>query len=220
MVQIGVLGGTGPAGQAIALRLASVGVDVTIGSRAIDRARGTCDALWRRWPDRALPLVAGENAEAAAADLVIVATPWDAAPTTAASVARQLEGKVLISMANAIVRVGDEFLPLLPPRGSVAASVQAAVPGSMVSAALHHLPARELLDIDHDLDADVLVCSDHPEATAATAELISKVPGLRALDAGLLSAATALEALTPVLLNINRHYHARASIRLTNLELR
>jgi predicted dinucleotide-binding enzyme len=76
-----------------------------------------------------------------------------------------------------------------------------------------------LLDLNHDLDADVLVCSDHPEAIAATAELISKVPGLRAINAGLLSAATALEALTPVLLNINRHYRTRASIRLTNLEV-
>jgi len=195
-VYIGVLGGTGPAGKAVAVRLASVGIDVTIGSRSFDRARETCDLLCREWPDRVLPLVGGENAEAAEADLVIVA------------------------MANAVARVGDEYLPLLLPRGSVAASVQAAVPGSMVSAAWHHLPARELLDLDHDLEADVLVCSDHPEATAATSELISKVPGLRPVNAGLLSAATAIEALTPVLLNINRHYRTRTSIRLTNLEVR
>jgi 8-hydroxy-5-deazaflavin:NADPH oxidoreductase len=220
MVHIGVLGGTGPAGQAVAVRLASVGVDVTIGSRSIDRARARCDDLCQRWPDRQLTLRPGENADAAAADLVIVGTPWDAAAPTAAGVAVLLDGKVLISMANALARVGEEFLPLIPPRGSVAASVQAAVPRSMVSAALHHLPARDLLDIDRDLEADVLVCSDYPEATAATAELISKVPGLRPLDAGLLSAATAIEALTPVLLNINMRYRTRASIRLTNLEIR
>jgi len=219
-VYIGVLGGTGPAGKAVAVRLASVGIDVTIGSRSFDRARETCDLLCREWPDRVLPLVGGENAEAAEADLVIVATPWEAAPPTGAALARQLDGKVIISMATAVARVGDEYLPLLLPRGSVAASVQAAVPGSMVSAAWHHLPARELLDLDHDLEADVLVCSDHPEATAATSELISKVPGLRPVNAGLLSAATAIEALTPVLLNINRHYRTRTSLRLTNLEVR
>jgi NADPH-dependent F420 reductase len=219
MVYIGVLGGTGPAGRGIAARLASVGIDVTVGSRSRERARATCDVVCREWSARGLPLVGGENADAAAADLVIVATPWDAAPATVASLAAQLEGKVLVSIANAVARLGDEFVPLVPPRGSVAASVQAAVPRAMVAAALHHLPARELLDLNHDLDADVLVCSDHPEAIAATAELISKVPGLRAINAGLLSAATALEALTPVLLNINRHYRTRASIRLTNLEV-
>ena len=217
---IGVLGGTGPAGRAVAARLASVGIDVTVGSRSHDRARATCDAICDEWSSRALPLVGGENTDAAAADLVIVATPWDAAPATVAGVASQLDGKVLVSMANAVVRLGDEFVPLLPPRGSVAASLQAVAPRSMVVAALHHLPARELLDLDHDLEADVLVCSDHPEAIAATSELISKVPGLRAINAGSLSAATAIEALTPVLLNINRHYHTRASIQLTNLEVR
>jgi len=207
-VYIGVLGGTGPAGRAVAARLASVGIDVTVGSRSHDRARATCDAICDEWSSRALPLVGGENTDAAAADLVIVATPWDAAPATVAGVASQLEGKVLVSMANAVVRLGDEFVPLLPPRGSVAGSIQAVAPRSMVAAALHHLPA------------DVLVCSDHPEAIAATSELISKVPGLRAINAGSLSAATAIEALTPVLLNINRHYHTRASIQLTNLEVR
>jgi 8-hydroxy-5-deazaflavin:NADPH oxidoreductase len=220
MVYIGVLGGTGPAGRAVAARLASVGIDVTVGSRSLDRARATCDTVCKEWSARALPLVGGENADAAAADLVIVATPWEAAPATVAGLAPQLEGKVLVSMANAVARLGEEFVPLLPPRGSVAASVQAAVPRSMVAAAFHHLPARELLDLDHDLDGDVLVCSDHPEAIAATAELITKVPGLRAINAGLLSAAMALEAFTPVLLNINRHYRTRTSIRLTNLEVR
>jgi len=124
-VYIGVLGGTGPAGRAVAARLASVGIDVTVGSRSHDRARATCDAICDEWSSRALPLVGGENTDAAAADLVIVATPWDAAPATVAGVASQLEGKVLVSMANAVVRLGDEFVPLLPPRGSVAGSIQA-----------------------------------------------------------------------------------------------
>ncbi len=89
----------------------------------------------------------------------------------------------------------------------------------MVSAALHHLPARELGDLAHELEADVLLCSDHAEATRATAELIDKVPGLRAVDAGSLSSAMAIEALTPVLLQVNARYKTRSSIRLTNLRL-
>jgi len=120
---------------------------------------------------------------------------------------------------NALTRVGSEFVPLIPPRGSVAAWIQAAVPAAKVAAGLHHVPARELADLNHDLCGDVLVCSDHPEATLAVSDLISTLPGLRALDAGSLASASAIEALTPVLLQINARYRTRASIRLTNIDL-
>jgi NADPH-dependent F420 reductase len=218
-VRIGVLGGTGPAGQGLAVRLAATGLEVVVGSRSKDRACDICIDLVERWPKHHLAIEGGDNVEAASADIVVVATPWDAAAPTSASVAKELSGKVVISMANALVRVGHEFVPLIPPRGSIAAWVQDAVPGAMVSAALHHLPARELGDISHELEADVLLCSDHPEAIRATTELIDSVPGLRAVNAGTLSSAMAIEALTPVLLQVNAHYKIRSSIRLTNLPL-
>jgi NADPH-dependent F420 reductase len=218
-MHIGVLGGTGPAGQGLALRLASVGLDVTVGSRSRDRSSEICTKLCAQWPGRPLPIVSGDNAAAAAADLVVVATPWDAAAPTVGAVADLLSGKVVLSMANALTRVGGEFIPLIPPRGSVAAWIQAAVPAARVAAALHHIPARELADIDHEMCSDVLVCSDHPSATAAVSELIARLPGLRPLDAGSLASASAIEALTPVLLQINTRYKTRASIRLTNIDL-
>ena len=218
-MHIGVLGGTGPAGQGLALRLASVGIEVTIGSRSSERAAEICGMLRGRYPGRELPIAPGANQDAAATDLVVVATPWEAAAPTAASVRDALAGKVVVSMANALTRVGGEFVALIPPRGSVAAWVQAAVPEALVAAALHHLPARSLMELDHDLDADVLVCSDHGEATTAASDVIAKIPGLRPLDAGRLSSASAIEALTPVLLQINHRYKSRASIRLTNIDL-
>src|SRR2546421_4028467 len=138
-MRVAILGATGPAGSSLAVRLASVGVDVVVGSRAQERADAVCEKLREKWPGRELRLTAAENAKAAEADLVVVATPWDAAAATAASVADRLDGKVVISMANALVRVDDEFQPLVPPRGSVAAHVQAAVPHACVAAAFHHL---------------------------------------------------------------------------------
>jgi NADPH-dependent F420 reductase len=203
----------------LALRLASVGITVTVGSRSHERAGEICSKLCAHWPGRSLEIVPGDNAAAAGADLVVVATPWEAAAPTVSSVAEHLAGKVVLSMANALTRVGNEFIPLIPPRGSVAAWVQAAVPASRVAAALHHIPARELADLDHDMCSDVLVCSDHPSATAAVSELIALLPGLRPLDAGSLASASAIEALTPVLLQINARYRTRASIRLTNINL-
>ena len=218
-MHIGVLGGTGPAGQGLALRLAAAGFTVTVGSRSTERAEEICAKCQSDWPDRELAIVPGGNHSAAAADLVVVATPWEAAAPTVGALRDRLAGKVVLSMANALTRVGNEFVPLIPPRGSVAAWVQAAVPEATVAAALHHVPARELADLNHDLSGDVLVCSDHPAATAAVSDVIRRLPGLRPIDAGSLASASAIEALTPVLLQVNARYKTRASIRLTNIDL-
>jgi NADPH-dependent F420 reductase len=202
----------------LAARLASVGLDVTIGSRSVDRAKEICEELVHQWPQFDLKLTAGDNSAAAGADVVVVATPWDAAAATAKSVADQLAGKVVISMANALAKVGDEFQPLVPPRGSVAASVQAIVPASRVAAAFHHLPAKELGDLAHPMEGDVLICADDPSATEVTAQLVHMIPGLRPLDAGRLSNAAPIEAFAAVLLQLNVRYKTRAAVQLTGID--
>ncbi len=217
-MRIGVLGATGPAGSGLAVRLASVGYDVVIGSRSRYRAMEVADGLLARWPDHELAIDAADNEGAAGADVVVIATPWDAAASTAESVGDSLAGKVVISMANALAKVGHEFQPLVPPRGSVAASVQAAVPRSHVAAAFHHVPAKELGDIAHPIESDVLVCSDHPSATETTIEIVSSLPDLRALDSGELSNAAPIEAFAAVLLQVNVRYKTRVALRFTGLD--
>jgi hypothetical protein len=216
-MRIGILGGTGPAGSALAARLASVGFDVVVGSRSKYRAMEAVDQLLAQWPDRKLAIGAGDNNDAALADVVVLATPWDGATQTAVSVADHLRGKVVISMANALTRIGKEFQPLVPPRGSVAASVQAAVPSCRLAAAFHHVPAKELGDLDHPIETDVLICSDHPEATACTSDIVWKIPNMRPLDAGELSLATPIESFTAVLLQLNVHYKTRVAVKFTGL---
>ena len=217
-MRIGILGGTGPAGSALAARLASVGFDVVVGSRSRYRALEKVDQLLEQWPDRKLQIGAGDNNAAADAEVVVLATPWDGAVMTALSVADQLEGKVVISMANALTRIGKEFMPLVPPRGSVAASVQAAVPHCLLAAAFHHVPAKELGDLDHPIETDVLICSDHTEATNCTSEIVSKIPNMRPLDAGELSLATPIESFTAVLLQLNVHYKTRVSLKFIGID--
>ena len=218
-MEVGILGGTGPAGSGLAARLASVGIDVVIGSRSKERAEEACTTILGRWPGRELSLAPADNAGAADAELVVIATPWEAAAATAASVALQLEGKVVISMANALTRMGDEFEPLVPPRGSVAAHVQSAVPRSLVAAAFHHLPAKGLAQLDRPVESDVLICSDHPSAYEATAHLVDLIPDLRPLNAGSLANASSIEAITAVLLQLNVRYKTRAALRLTGINL-
>lgn len=217
-MRIGILGGTGPAGLALAARLSSVGFDTIIGSRSKYRAMEAVDEMLERWPDRQLRIDAADNAGASEGDVVVIATPWDGATQTATLVERQLRGKVVICMANALTRIGKEFQPLVPPRGSVAASVQAAVPACMVAAALHHVPAKELGDLDHPIESDVLICSDHPSATECTTEIVAKVPNMRPLDAGGLSLATPIESFTAVLLQLNVRYKTRVAVRFMGID--
>jgi hypothetical protein len=216
-MHVGIVGGTGPAGRGLATRLAAAGVDVTIGSRERLRADEIADGVRARWPERNLTIVGADNAGAVSADLVVVATPWDAAPSTVRSLAGELAGKVVISMANALVKDGREMLPLIPARGSVAAAVAAAAPGALVAASLHHLPASQMEDLDATLLADVLVCSDHLEATAATVELIGAIDGLRPLDAGSLNQAGAIEAFTAVCVTLNIRHRAHSTLRLAGI---
>lgn len=217
-MKIGILGGTGPAGSALAARLASIGYDVVIGSRSRYRAMEARDSLVEQWPELSVKLTSGDNEAAAAADLIVIATPWDSAATTGQENEAALEGKVVISMANALVRVGHEFQPLVPPRGSVAAHVQASLPKARVVAAFHHLPAKELGHLGEPIDSDVLICSDDAEAIKIVSEIVERIPGCRPLDAGELSNATAIEAFTAVLLQLNVRYKTRVAPKLTGIK--
>ncbi len=218
-MRIGILGGTGPAGSGLAARLASIGHPCVIGSRSKYRAMEAVDELVGKWPQLAELLEAGDNAAAAECDLVVIATPWDSAASTAQENEEALAGKIVISMANALVRVNKEFQPLVPPRGSVAAHVQAAVPRCRVVAAFHHLPATELGCIDQPIDSDVLICGDDPDAVRDGQRRSSQgFPGCRPLDAGELSNATAIEAFTAVLLQLNVRYKTRVAPKLTGIK--
>jgi NADPH-dependent F420 reductase len=212
-MDVGILGGTGPAGQALAARLASVGYDVVVGSRSEEKASAVCDDLRARWPGYRLSLQPSTNEGAAKSTLVVVGTQWAAAEPTVASVSDALGGKVVISMGNALAKVGKELLAVHLPTGSVAAAVQLAAPDALVAAAFQHVPARELGQLDHSMEGDVLICTDHAEALEATSALVRAIPGLRPLSAGSLAMAGTVEAFTAVLVRFRK-----ASLRLTGID--
>jgi 8-hydroxy-5-deazaflavin:NADPH oxidoreductase len=216
-MHVGILGGTGPAGRGLATRLALAGYTATLGSRDADRATEVAREAVAPWPHKTLDIRGSDNAGAAAADVVVVATPWDSAVSTIGPLRQALAGKVVISMANALAKEGKEMLALIPPRGSMAMAVASALPDSLVAASFHHLPASEMLDLDSGLEADVLVCSDHAEATAVTLSLIEAMDGLRPLDAGSLNQAAAIEAFTAVCITLNIRHRAHSTLRLAGI---
>jgi NADPH-dependent F420 reductase len=217
-VHVGILGGTGPLGRGLALRLAAAGTPVTIGSRDPERAAAVAAEIRGAWSDHDLAIGGAGNAGAANTDVVVMATPWEAAVATVKEVAPHVSGKVVVSVANALVREGSDMLAIVPPRGSVAASVQAWLPEALVAAAGHHLPAPVLGDLTRSLVADVLVCSDHPRATETAMTLMGQITGVRPLDAGGLAQAATIEAFTAVLVSLNIRYRAHSTLGLSGLE--
>lgn len=215
MSTVGILGGTGPAGRGVAIRLAHAGYDTVLGSRDPERAAAAAAAMD---PRGAGTIRGASNEEAAGCDLVVVATPWDSAVATVRSLRAQLAGKTVVSMVNALAREGKELTPLYPPRGSMAAQIGAALPESFVVGAFHHLPAAEMEDLDSDLNADVVIFSDHAEPLERVASMVDEMKGLRAVTAGSMSLASAVEAFTAVCISINIRHKAHSYVRLAGLD--
>ena len=214
-MKIGILGATGPAGRGLAARLANVGMKVYAGSRDLARAEATVKQLLDRFGDRVAGIEPAENAEVAkVAEVVIIGTAAQATVTTAAEHAAALAGKPVVSMANAMKRVGSSFEPVPVHEGSIAAAVQAAAPEALVAAALHHVPASAFAALDRPMRGDVVVVSDHLEALRATQALVSAMPDLRPLDGGPLANAVGLEAFCAVLLTVNLRYGGKATLQL------
>jgi 8-hydroxy-5-deazaflavin:NADPH oxidoreductase len=209
-MRVAVLGGTGSFGRALAARLAALGQDeIVIGSRQAERAVETARELGGGRVDGA----ANEDA-VRGADLVVLAVKADAALETARTVAPALGTIPLLSVASAIeLRRGAGMIPD-PNERSLAERVQELV-GAPVAAGLHSIAAANLAEEQPDEDA--LVCGDDARAKGLALELADRLVGGRALDAGPLAAARALEGLTAVIVNLNRRYKAHAGIRITGV---
>jgi NADPH-dependent F420 reductase len=217
-MHIGVIGGTGPAGKGLVARLADLGHDVVLGSRDPARGAAIVSELQSEWGERLARMVGAGNEDAAAADFVILAVPWEGAADTAAAHAPALAGKVVVSMVNGLEKVGRAFRPILPPAGSVAEQVQEAAPDARVTSAFHLVPAAHWIALDAALEEDVIACADDDDARAELLALIAGIPALRAFDGGPLANSAGLEAFTSVMLTVNLRHKGRSSLRLLGVE--
>jgi len=217
MMTVAVLGGTGKEGSGLAVRWALKGYRVLIGSRDIVKAQEKCVEL-----NSALDgdyLVGMDNYSAAAeADIVVLSVPYNAQKSTLEGVRSQLNGKVLVDLT--VPLAPPDVRTVFVPEGKSAALESQAVLGDSVRvvAAFQNVSAERLKDPNAPIDCDVLVCGDDAKAKAEVIRLV-EAAGMRGLDAGPLANAVAVEAMTPVLLYINKAYKVKGSgIRITGIE--
>lgn len=213
---VAVVGGTGAQGSGLAWRLARVGVRVVIGSRDAARARDAAAGLPR--PAAAATLTGATNAGACAAcDAAILSVPYEGLAGTVGPLAGVLDGKLAISCVNVLAFDERGPYPLAVAAGSAAEEIAALLPGSLVAVGFTTVSATHLRDPDAALDEDVLVLGDDPGAVTGTVALADAIPGLRGVAAGPLRLAGVVEALTAVVLSVNRAHKANAGVRLTGL---
>ena len=212
---IGLLGGTGPQGRGLALRLALAGHQVLLGSRDPGRAAAVTAELLA---GRDLPLRGVGNAEAAErGEVVFLVFPYDGQAAVLPGLAGALGGKVVVDVVNPLGwdRAGPHLLQV--PEGSAAEQAQALLPGARVVAAFHHAAPKLLADPERQVETDVLVAADDEAAKALVVELAGQIPGCRGIDAGPLRQARNLEGFTAVIVAVNRRYKVHAGVRVARL---
>jgi 8-hydroxy-5-deazaflavin:NADPH oxidoreductase len=208
-MRIAILGGTGSFGRALAARLVALGEDeVVIGSRDEARARATAAELG---PD----VRGAENSDAVrGATLAVLAVKAEAALATAEEIAGALGRTPLFSVASDFQFSRAGCRPD-PDARSLAERIQDVVSGPVV-AGLHSLAATNL-GADEAPEEDALVCGDDPAAKELALELAGRLVRGRAVDAGPLASARALEGMTAVIVNLNKRYKAHVGLRLSGL---
>ena len=215
-MKIGFIGGTGEEGMGLAYRLALAGYECIIGSRAVEKAEASVAELKEK--DGALPITGATNADAvAAADLVIVTTPYAAQADTLPPLAAVAAGKIVISTVVPMAFAEGRASLLPVPEGSAAEQEQALLPNSTVVAAFQNLSARKLLR-GGPLEADVVVCADDGDARKQVMALAQAIEGVRGVDGGALANSQMVEGITVLLVSINRAYKTQAGIRIAGIK--
>ena len=211
MTTVGFIGGTGPLGRGLGLRLALAGHDVVLGSRTADKAQAAadgCDADLR----------GADNATACEqADIVFVTVPYEGQAELLPELARPLEGKVVVST---VVPMGFDAkgpYPLEVPEGSAAEQCQRLLPGARLVSGFQSVPAPKLLKPEVVVEMDVPLLSDDEDAAEQVAALAADVKALHGFVAGPLRLSATVEALTPLIISINKRYKAHAGVRFAGL---
>lgn len=210
------IGGTGPEGKGLAYRFALAGHEVIIGSRTLERAQAAAQEVGERVPGATVQGML--NADAAReAEMVVLTVPFGAQADTLPGLREAIGGKVVVSTVVPVSFDKGRASMLPVAEGSASQQAQALLPDARVVAAFQNLGAGKLWDGDVPLEQDIIVCADDAEAKKQVMALSEEIRGARAVDGGPLVSAHYVEAITVLLLAINRRYKTLAGIRVVGV---
>ncbi len=214
---LAILGGTGPEGKGLALRLAMAGETPIIGSRDAGRGAAAAAELAQSAPGVVIEGTDNSGA-AAAADVVFLAFPYEGQRPVLEDLGDALNGKIVVCViAPMKFERGKGASAVEVEAGSAAQEAQQMLPDSQVVAAFQNASAEELMDPNVVMEGDVVVCSDHADAKKLVMGLADKIKNLRGVDGGSLANAKYVEQITPMLVNINRIYKIHAGIKIVGI---
>ena len=212
---IGIIGGTGPEGKGLAARFARAGMEVLIGSRSAERGEEAAADVRER---------AGGNVRGAtnagatlAAEIVIVTVPYSGQADTLTGLKDDIGDRIVVSTVVPMQFSPGKVEMLRLEDGSAAQEAQRLLPDARVVGAYQNLAARKLFDVEHDLEGDVIVCSDDKEALREIIWLTEQIPGLRGVNGGPLAASHYVEGITTLLVHINRNYKTETSVKIVGV---
>ena len=214
---IGLIGGTGEEGRGLALRWAVAGAQVSIGSRALEKAKASADELNQLLEARAEPshrIRYGENRDVIAqSDLVLLTVPFAHAASTLEAHRQDFRpGSILIDITVPVSFEQGRVRYVELPEGSASEHLSARLPeGVPLVAAFKTEPAHLLAEADEALDCDCFVASDSKDSKARVMEAIGFIDGVRAVDAGTLYSARTLERMTVLAIGINRRHKIKTA---------
>ncbi len=209
-MKIALLGGTGDIAEGLVLRWSRVGHRIFIGSRSDEKAKSIAseynDTLSKLGINSRIEGMV--NADAAiAAEVIVISLPYEHSASTIRQIQSSFTNQIVISPVVPMVKKGKAFVYSPPPHGSAALEIREVLPKTVkLVSAYHNLPAKELRKIDHVLEYDVVICGDDEEAKNVVKKITEEMSNLRALDAGPLEASMMIEAITPLLINLNTRY--------------
>ncbi|HWC30616.1 MAG TPA: NADPH-dependent F420 reductase [Dehalococcoidia bacterium] len=211
---IGMIGGTGPEGKGLAARFARAGLEVIIGSRSAERGEAAAADV----REQAGGTVRGApNEDAATADIVMVTLPYSGQAETLAGLREQIGGRIVVSTVVPMQFAAGKVTMLDLEDGSAAQEAQRILPDARVVGAFQNLAARKLFDVEHELDGDVIVCSDDKDALREVIWLAEQIPGLRGVNGGPLACSHFVEGITTLLVHINRNYKTESHVKIVGV---
>jgi NADPH-dependent F420 reductase len=216
-MKLAFIGGTGPEGLGLAIRLAHAGHSVAIGSRSHERGEEGAAKIREAVPSA--DASGGENSEVVGdADVVFLTFPYSGQQSTLEAIGHLLAGKLVCDVVAPLeFEKGIGAVAINVPGKSAAQEAAAQLPDSTVVSAFQNMSAEKLMELEHPIECDVLVCGRDAEAKQVIIGLANQIDGVRGVDAGGLSQSRYVEMLTSLLVNLNRKHKTQTSIKIVGL---